>query len=251
MFTNKNKQSQTHYAVDNSTVGDLVNNYSFGGIDGFAMAAVLAIQAGMLFANYTLAKDYYDTNKKDFDFFKNVYQTKMAPALAEAITRPFYLPDYPSNTGRGVAKGQVTLDRQWFQTRRALGKYHVGLGRRVDYKYAMAKFNAELDGANLGLRYEDTRKQKYDEQRHAHQTEILNLGISAGNTARAGLATSMGTLMDARDQLSSQLSNIGNGFFESRAQQSTVQGASKVSPVQLANATKSISGGMGGVRAEG
>lgn len=237
MYTGSNKQSQTQYAVGSDTIGDLINNFSFGGIVGVELAIIMAAQALMLDQNYQLAKSYYNTNKADFDFFQSTYEGNMASANVEARNRPFYSPDYISNTGRAMARAS-TLDRKWFYTRRNIPKYNVGLGRRVDYKFSVAKYGAELEGWNIGFRYEDTRKQKYDEQRHAHQTEILNIGIGAGNAARAGLATAVDKLSDARSQIASNLGSLGNGLATNIAYNNTTNAVGKLTPNQLASASR-------------
>ncbi len=237
-FTDKSKSPQTQYGVDNKTIGDFLTNTSFGGARGLALAALIGEQFILAFQNLNTAQNYYNINVQDFNFFKSTYMGavpatgRMNTALQEARTRPFYGPggppqygslDYLSNTGRGVASASYRLDREWLNTRRKINKYTVGQGRRVDYKYSMARYNAELEGWNLGFRYEDTRKQQYDEQRHAHQTEILNIGIGFGNSARAGLATAAGTLNDARSELANNVASVGNGLAMQGGYESSIK----------------------------
>lgn len=155
--------------------------------------------------NLTIATNYYNENHKDFAFWLAVYQGTMSSALTEAMSRHFYTDgtftsqygqlDYLSNTGRGQSRASLRIDREWQGARRRIGKYNVGLGKRIDYKYAVAKLNSELEGWNLGYRYEDHRKMVYDDQRHAHQAEILNLGIGATNAAR-GRARNIGCCIE-------------------------------------------------------
>jgi hypothetical protein len=157
------------------------------------------------------------------------YRRYLGDALAEARARPFYSRDtfqprygaldYIASTGRGQSKASTHLDREWLNSRRKVGRYNVGQGRRVDYKYSVAKLNSELEGWNLGFRFEDNRKMMYDEQRHAHQVEILNIGIGVGNIARAGLASSVQALSEARSQKAGQFGQLSNGFAQFAGQE--------------------------------
>ena len=204
-----------------------------GGARVFAMwSAYRQLQA--LEQNLTIATNYYNENHKDFAFWLAVYQGTMSSALTEAMSRHFYTDgtftsqygqlDYLSNTGRGQSRASLRIDREWQGARRRIGKYNVGLGKRIDYKYAVAKLNSELEGWNLGYRYEDHRKMVYDDQRHAHQAEILNLGIGATNAARAGLATSVAALSEAKAQKAGQFGALSNGLSTFAGFQQQTQG---------------------------
>lgn len=207
--------------VDASSMASLSRSLDAGGSRALAVVPSAIAQAVILAANLNTAQNYFNVNKKDFDFFALTYEGSMAGALTEAIQRPLYESgifspqygtlDYLASTGRGASIGARKLDKQWYATRRRVAKYHTGLGRWVDYKFSMGKVNETLNGWNLGFRYEDHRKEVYDEQRHAHRTNILNIGIGVGNSARRGLATAVGQLSEARSQLSSQFGSISTG----------------------------------------
>lgn len=241
-------KGQDRASVDSNNISAVLNNYSFGGINGFGLAIIEIAQLYLLIENYNTAENYYDINVQDFNFFVNTYEGPMANSLAESMNRPLYesaflYPQYGkydilSNVGRGASIAARNLDKQWYATRRRVAKYQTGLGRWVDYKFAMGKLQETLSGFNLGFRYEDSRKDAYNEQRHAHRTNILNLGIGVGNAARAGLATSVAALSGARSQASSQLASIGNGLAQSNEYQGTKKGLQKISAQGLATQTQ-------------
>lgn len=223
-----------------------VSAFSMGG--NIAAALTAMEQVIQLRRDVELAGKYYDINTKDFNFWdhgttaENVdsdgflldsqpvapagtfqgYKKYLGDSLNEAMSRGFYSRenftpqfgalDYIASTGRGQSKASFHLDREWLNSRRKVGRYNVGQGRRADYKYAIAKFNSELEGWNLGFRFEDHRKMLYDEQRHAHQVEILNIGIGAANIARAGLASSVKAMSEARSQKAGMFGSLSNGF---------------------------------------
>lgn len=203
--------------------------FSLGGVRVWPLVSA-GLQCVQLLKNVELARKYYDKNHEDFVFWNEGasgtgftgYKGYMGNALDESKVRPYYSRetyqpqfgalDYIASTGRGQSKSSLHLDREWLNTRRKIGRYNVGHGRRIDYKYASAKLNSELEGWNLGFRFEDHRKMLYDEQRHAHQVEILNLGLGFGNSAREGLATSVKALSEARSQKAGQFGSLANGL---------------------------------------
>jgi len=212
---------QTTSPIGSGALDPSVANLAMGGTRLWAIYSCYQ-QLQALKQNLTIAKNYYTTNKQDFDFWNTTYNPRMLLSLNEGMTRPYYttgtfLPqygqlDYLASLGRGQSRASFKIDKEWHQTRRRVGRYNIGQGHRVDLKYATARLNAEFEGWNIGYRYEDNRKMVYDEQRHAHQAEILNLGIGAGNAARAGLATSVEGLSEAKAQKAGQYGALSNGL---------------------------------------
>ncbi len=198
-----------------------IASFSMGGVRIVPLVTSL-YQMTQLQNNVVQARNYYNVNKQDFDFWNTTYNPNMLASLNESKARAFYTNgtytpqfgqlDYLASTGRGQSRASLRVDKEWLNTRRKISRYNIGHGRRVDYKYAMARFNSELEGWNLGFRYEDNRKMLYDEQRHAHQAEILNLGIGAGNAARRGLATAVEGLSEARSQKAGIYGALSNGL---------------------------------------
>ncbi|MGH7744026.1 MAG: hypothetical protein ACREQ5_04300 [Candidatus Dormibacteria bacterium] len=210
--------------ITSNNIGQLSAGMSAGAIGPIGMLIADIGQLALLTQQFNTAQNYYNTNLTDFNFFVNNYEPNMKASLTEAINRPYYdsgvfLPqygtlDYLASTGRGASIAARKLDEQWYKVRRRIKKYNTGLGRWLDFKFSMAKFNSILNGWNLGFRFEDHRKDVYYEQRHQHILQILNLGIGVGNVARKGLATSVAALSEARTQMASQISSIGNGLGE-------------------------------------
>jgi hypothetical protein len=215
------------------SVDPSIASFSLGGVRIWPLVTSL-LQLNQLQDNVDLAKNYYNENKKDFDFWNTTYNCKMLSALNESKARQYYTNgnytpqfgqlDYKASTGRGQSRASLRIDKEWLNSRRKISPYNVGHGRRVDYKYGMARLNSELEGWNLGFRYEDNRKMLYDEQRHAHQAEILNLGIGAGNAAREGLATSVKGLSEARSQKAGIYGALSNGLSTYAGFQDATQG---------------------------
>ncbi len=241
---------QDKASIGSGNLGNLLNNYGFGGISGFGMIFVQAAQYALLVQDLNTAQNYFDTNKKDFQFFTSTYEGRMAASLSEAMSRPLYesgtfLPqygklDYLAVLGRGLSMGARKVDRDWYLTRRRMGRYNIGMGKWIDYKFTIEKIQQGLQGWNIGFRYEDNRKEAYDEQRHAHRINILNLGIGVGNMARNGLATSVRALSEARQQTAGQFGAFANDIGSGAGYSSTKKAYQKSQASQLATQTDSM-----------
>lgn len=237
---------QEQGSVGSSTLGNILNNYGFGGISGFGMGIIEAAQAALLVQDLNTAQNYFNVNKKDFDFFQSTYEFRMQSSLTEAISRPLYEAgtfqpqygtlDYLAVLGRGLSMAARKVDYAWYLTRRRQSKYNIGKGKWIDYKFTMEKIQQGFQGWNIGFRYEDHRKDAYDEQRHANRINILNLGISVGNMARNGLATSTRALSEARQQTAGQLGALSNDLGYSSGKKTF----DKNKPTQLATQTDSM-----------
>src|SRR5665647_974657 len=133
--------------VDAQSMASLSRSLDAGGTRSLGMVPAAIAQGFVLLANLNTAQNYYNINRKDFDFFALTYEGSMAGSLTEAMQRPLYESgifspqygtlDYLASTGRGASIGARKLDKQWYATRRRVAKYHTGLGRWVDYKFSM------------------------------------------------------------------------------------------------------------------
>lgn len=178
---------------------------------GILGAAIALVQAYFAFEQVQLAEKYYDTNKQEFDFFKNNYQSRMQSHKNQAFTTPFYTLDYNPMTGASLTRTKV-YDEKWFQTRRRLPRYSLGQQRHVDYQFYMLRRKAAFSAYFTGRRVEQGRKDRYDEQIQTHKIQALNFGIAAGNIARQGLASAVETKMRATDELGSRIGGLANGL---------------------------------------
>lgn len=198
-----------------------------GGLNGFAGAAVASLQLAIAVEQFALAKKYYNTNKTDFDFYKNTYQNALLFHNVEAFNTPFYMSDFLPMTGAMLGRTK-TYDEKWFQTRRRLHRYAVGMGRQVDYLFYMTRRKATMTSWMAGRRIEDTRKDRKDDQIQNHKIQSLNFGISAGNIARQGLASSANTLTHAFDEFGSRISGFGSGLNRYNSYRDTEKAAQRV-----------------------
>lgn len=185
-----------------------------GGMRGLGLLAVVIAEMALKKESIDLARDYYNTNKRDFDFFTSVHEPAIAASVAEAmspVTNPKYVHDYYASSPAGMAKTAI-LDKQWFETRRRIHKHAIGLQRRVDYDFAIRRMHGIVGGWNIGRRYEMTYADEHNNRRFDKMLEMGNIGIGVGNIVSNGLASSVGQLASAYDALGDTVSTIGNGL---------------------------------------
>jgi hypothetical protein len=192
----------------------LLSSVDKGGMRGAALMLVTIAEVSLKNQATSLAKSYYKTNKQDYDFFKSVHESPIVQTVTEAMSdtyNPKYSPDLYSALPGGIAKSAI-LDKQWFETRRRTHRYAIGLGRRIDFDFAMARLHAVIGGWNIARRYEFTYADEHNNRRFDRKVEVANIGIGVGNIVREGLASSVSNLSSAYDNLGNTVASIGNGL---------------------------------------
>lgn len=188
-------------------------NYTVNGIGGSTWAAEAAayLQNKLQKKQLNLAKQYYNINVIDTSFYETNYQPKIASHKDQAFSTPYYKTDYNMPRTASIARVKV-FDDKWFHTRKNSPRYGVGLGRDIDYTFYDARRKAAFGSYVTGTRVEDARKDWKDEQVHAHMVQALNFGITVGNIAKQGLASSTSALMNAYDEMGSRIGGFVNGM---------------------------------------
>lgn len=192
----------------------LLTSVDKGGMRGIALILTTIAEISLKNEATSLAKKYYNTNKQDYDFFKNTHQAPIQQTVSEAMsdaTNPKYSPDLYSALPGGIARSAL-LDKQWFEARRRTHRYAIGLGRRIDFDFAFARLHAVIGGWNLANRYEITYADEHNNRRFDRKIEVANIGLGVGNVVRENLSASVQNLSSAYDNLGNMVSTIGNGL---------------------------------------
>ena len=207
-----------------------------GGGDSLVAIIASVLQFALAEQQIAIAQDYYTTNSRDFNFIAQTFGgvdtndvTHMGPMIThrnQAFPNgsPFYSVDYPVYIGGALTHTNV-YDNKWFQTRRRAHRYAVGHQRHIDYQFYMARYRGAYSAFLMGRRVEDARKDMKDMQAQTHKVHVLNLGITAGNTARQGLASSVGTSMGALDKMIGIASHVSTEANRSAGAKSTKENA--------------------------
>lgn len=205
---------QNHSVAGSQELATLSTSIDKGGMRGIGLVLVMIAEMVLKNKATNLAKDYYNTNKKDYDFFTSTHQVPMAQSVAEAmspIDNPVYYHDFYASAPAGMGKSAV-LDKQWFEARRRAHRYAIGAQKRLDYDFARMRVHGVVGGWNVGRRYEITYADEHNNRRFDRKVEVANIGIGVGNIVRQGLASASSNLSSAYDNLGDTVSTIGNGL---------------------------------------
>lgn len=207
-------KGQTQPGAGNQSLDIASQSIDKGGMRGIGLLAVVLAEIALKKEAIDLAKSYYKTNKKDYDFFVAVHRAPIAQTVGEAmspIDNPIYIHDYYASAPAGMAKAGI-VDEQWFETRRRTHRYSTGLQKRIDYDFALLRMHGIVGGWNLARRYEMTYADEHNNRRFDRMIEVSNIGIGIGNIVRQGLASSVSNLSSAYDGLGDTVASIGNGL---------------------------------------
>lgn len=213
------KSGKNGYSGDGQTqygTGESISSIDIGkgGMRGAGMVAVMIAEIALKQKAIDLAEDYYNINKRDYDFFIAQHQAPIAQTASEAFSptlNPEYKVDFLAMIPGGIAKTAI-LDKQWFEARRRAHRYAVGAQRRIDYQFAVTRTFAVVAGWNMGRRYEINWVDDRNNRRHNRRVVIANIGLGVGAIVQQGLASSMSGLASAYDSLGDTVSTIGNGL---------------------------------------
>lgn len=216
--TSSNYFKQNVSGVGPAASSALAAPINFAGLRGLGALAFIIAQVILKVKALKIAKNYYKTNKKDFDYFVRTYQPAQTASVSEVTSlslNPKYIPDTYASAPAGMGTAKV-VDRKWFESRRRMNRYNTGSQRRIDYDFAMLRTAALVSGWNMGLRYEQSWADAHNERRINKIVSMANVGITAGNIVRQGLATAVEGLQNATNSAGDALAAVGNGYFESK-----------------------------------
>lgn len=204
---------QTQLAATEST-GIATASVDKGGMRGVGLLAVVLAEASMKKEAIDVAKDYYKTNKKDYDFFLTTHQQPIAESVMEAMSpviNPSYDPDYYASVPAGMAQARI-LEKQWFEARRRAPRYAVGLQAKIDMEMAILRKHAIIAGWNLAYLYETAYAEELNNRRYNKMAEVANIGIGVANVVNQGLAQGSARLAASYDHIGDTVATIGNGL---------------------------------------
>jgi hypothetical protein len=188
--------------------------YQISGIGGSSPEIALSVaylQHNFQKKQLDLAKDYYNINVIDSNFYENYYQPRFKQFRDTAFNTPYYSTNYITPRSGSIARVKE-YDEKWLIARKNMPRYAVGLGKEIDYTFFDLRRKALAAAYVAGTRMEDARKDWKDEQIHSHRVQALNLGIAVGNVAKQGLAQSTGVLEQAYDEMSSRIGGLASGL---------------------------------------
>lgn len=204
---------QTQFLGGEDAVATLSQSIDKGGMRGIGLLAAAIAEYTLKKKAVDLAKDYYNVNRQDYQFFQSVHQPAIASTANEAFSglNPTYAYDMYASVLAGVVKVNK-IDKQWYEARRRIPKYNIGQQQRLDYDMAQARAHAITAGWNAGTRYELTWTDEHNTRAFNRKAAIVNVGIGVGNIVREGLAASVSNLATSYDAIGDTVASIGNGY---------------------------------------
>lgn len=180
-----------------------------------------------------LAKSYYGIYQRQRQFYYNNFQTGAyselgllnqvfnTPLLPNGLTGAFYTPQYENQRHdiNLLATTQIANIEWWERHSQMYGDNYFftgndGYGRPLSTgePYAL-DYNATIDDySNYLFRYEEHRKDVYDERSWEWQNQALNVGVKQANLVESGLATSFKFLDTAMNGMADFYSTQANGI---------------------------------------
>lgn len=207
-------KNHTQPGADDAAIAASVAGINKGGMRGIGLVAITIAEAVLKKKATDLSRDYYRTNKIDYDNFRRIHEGPIKATVQEAMSptaNPTYVADFYASAPAGMAKSSV-LDKQWFEARRRVHRYATGLQTRIDYDFALQRAHAIIGGWNIGRRYEIAYADTKNNRRFDKIIEAGNIGIGVGNVVRDGMAASVKGLASAYDNIGDTVSTIGNGL---------------------------------------
>lgn len=204
---------QNHFLAGQDATAMMLNGVDKGGMRGIGLLAMMIAEYDLKQKAIDLANDYYNSNLVDYVYFVVKHAPAMQQSAVEAFgpNNPYYQYDLYASTAGGMAKSAV-IDKQWFEARRRVGKYNVGQMRRIDYDMAIARTHGIVAGWNVALRYEFAWTDEHNARTYNRRLSVANVGIGFGNIVRSGLASAVGKLTQAYDNVGDTVASIGNGY---------------------------------------
>lgn len=204
---------QNQMLAGEDAIATLTTSIDKGGMRGIALIAMAIAEYELKKKAIDLAKDYYNTNKKDYEFFQSTHQSPIANSANEAFSslNPTYAYDVHASVPAGIAKVN-RIDQQWYLARQRIPKYNIGQQLRLDYDMAIARMHAVTAGWNAGIRYELAWTDTHNDRAFNRKASIVNVGIGFGNIVREGMANAVSNLATAYDAVGDTVASIGNGY---------------------------------------
>lgn len=204
---------QNQYLVGENALATMTSSIDKGGMRGIGLLLMAIAEFSLKKKAVDLAKDYYDTNKRDYDHFRSVHQPLIQGSVQEAFNNamnPTYNYDTYASVPAGIAKTSI-LDKQWFETRRRLSRYNIGQAQRINYDFAALRSHAVVAGWNIATRYEYAWTDDHNNRAFDKKLAVTNIGIGVGNIVRQGLSAAVGNLATSYDHIGDTIASIGNG----------------------------------------
>ena len=180
-----------------------------------AMAAVATINTAaataIAFRQLALANKYYDLAKEMRSYWNSTFRPNEIKQVNEAFNEPRYTPQYDVVAGRYLASVKQQFQKTMDKVATSARRYCCGMTAAMMRDIAVAQAMAESDAINLAYRYEDARKQIFDDRRWDRRQAAVALGRDLLSHVNSYMSNASNTYSAPRDYLQ----GMANSMMES------------------------------------
>jgi len=169
-----------------------------------------------------LARDYYNLYKDQRDFYYNTFQQNgELPFANEQFSVAQYNPDYVGLFNAGILPpGALYIFKPIYNNRRvnfisgAISRHARMYNAQVEQSTSLEVDLActYTDWFSYQFRYEEHKRDVFNERRWANQMDALSYGIKEAATVERGLATSFNAMDEASTKLGNSFAVLGDGY---------------------------------------
>lgn len=165
-----------------------------------------------------LLNDYFEIAEEDFLFWDNNYRPFLqnlvsgnSPNFTGLLNQAPYNPDYVVVESGVVSKAFRENDLAWRNKRRVTDVYNTGTMRWDDITFSMQTLVGLMNGYTFARRFEDTRKEMFEDRAWSRLRAVMNVGIEGGNIAIDGLGRALVSRGEAAVEKQEAFSSIIGG----------------------------------------
>lgn len=197
---------------------------STAGLAGFGLAAVSPVELFLISRQIDLGRDYHSLFRRDHRFWSDNYRSREIALrnAALALRAPVENRDtnhIPVDFAGSFFLPAVAAVKASFEVTRRLDPVQVGLKAFVIAEARLARIKAIGAGVYSANAAATQRRLSDDSTNYARRASVLNIGIEAGNIARAGMAQASAQLASSYGQVQRQIGAFAKGFSEFKGAQ--------------------------------
>ena len=185
-----------------------------------AMTAVAVINTAaataIAFKQLALANKYYDLAKEMRNYWNSTFRPNEVKQVNEAFNEPRYTPQYDAVAGRYLVSVKQQFQKTMDKVATSARRYCCGMTAAMMRDIAVAQAMAEADAVNLAYRYEDARKQIFDDRRWERRHAAIALGRDLLSHVNSYMSNASSAYNTPRDYLQGMANSMLESWFTDR-----------------------------------
>lgn len=191
-----------------------MNGVAKGGMRSLGLVFILKKELELQRMAIDLAKDYFDINKKDYQFFSDIVfpeLMRLKNQVTEEAKEAREKPDLKASLLAGMAQ-VATVDKAYFDKMRKIPRYNIGQKLRLTYEMEQMRHMAMAAGWGMAYRYEINYFRDRNNRLWDRRVAVANAGVGVGNITSQGLSSAVSNLSSAYNRKADYIAAFGNGL---------------------------------------